>query len=83
LLAFNSWNDSTTKKAPLPFKLCIGDVGVSWNYRTSGILWNIAGGNWYDKNGDVQGSTPYVSVTFPAGKVPDDQYYDLDVTQLV
>jgi len=56
---------------------------VSWNYRASGTLWNTAGGNWFDKNGVAQGSTPYASVTFPAGKVPDDRYYDLDVTQLV
>jgi uncharacterized membrane protein len=56
---------------------------VNWNYHASGTLWNTAGGNWFDKNGIAQGSTPYASVTFPAGKVPDDQYYDLDVTQLV
>ncbi len=56
---------------------------MSWNYRASGTLWNTAGGNWFDKNGVAQGSTPYASVTFPAGKVPDDRYYDLDVTQLV
>ncbi len=56
---------------------------VNWNYHASGTLWNTAGGNWFDKNGIAQGSTPYASLTFPAGKVPDDQYYDLDVTQLV
>ncbi|MCC7575779.1 MAG: PKD domain-containing protein, partial [Methanomethylovorans sp.] len=56
---------------------------VSWNYRASGTLWNTAGGNWFDKNGVAQGSTPYASATFPAGKVPDDQYYGFDVTQLV
>ncbi len=56
---------------------------VSWNNRASGTLWSTAGGNWYDKNGVAQGSTPYTSLTFPAGTVPDNKYYEFDVTQLV
>jgi uncharacterized membrane protein len=56
---------------------------VSWSYRTSGTLWNTAGGNWYDVTGELQGSTPYASVIFPASMVPDNKYYDFDVTQLV
>jgi len=56
---------------------------VSWSYRASGTLWNTAGGNWFDKNGVAQGSMPYASATFPAGNVPDNQYYGFDVTQLV
>ena len=56
---------------------------VSWNYRTSGILWNTAGGNWFDKNAISQGSTPYASLTFAGSKVPDNKYYEFDVTQLV
>ncbi|WP_321417674.1 disaggregatase related repeat-containing protein [uncultured Methanomethylovorans sp.] len=56
---------------------------VSWNYRSSGTLWSTAGGNWYDKNSVAQGSTPYASLTFPASTVPDNKYYDFDVTQLV
>jgi PKD repeat protein len=56
---------------------------VSWNKRMSGAPWTTAGGNWYDKNNELQGTTPYASVTFKASKVPDDKYYDFDVTQLV
>ncbi|WP_321419472.1 disaggregatase related repeat-containing protein [uncultured Methanomethylovorans sp.] len=56
---------------------------VNWNYRASGTAWNTAGGNWYDKNGITQGSTPYATLTFPASTVPDNKYYDFDVTQLV
>ncbi|MFA0823533.1 MAG: disaggregatase related repeat-containing protein [Methanomethylovorans sp.] len=56
---------------------------VSWNYRASGTLWNTAGGNWYDKNGVSQGSSPYASLTFPASTLPGNKYYDFDVTELV
>jgi PKD repeat protein len=56
---------------------------VSWNSRMSGVLWNTAGGNWYDKNGVAQGSTPYASLTFPAKTVPGNKYYEFDVTELV
>ncbi|WP_370575836.1 disaggregatase related repeat-containing protein, partial [Methanomethylovorans sp.] len=56
---------------------------VSWNNRASGTPWSTAGGNWYDKNGVAQGSTPYASLTFPASTLPDNNYYELDVTELV
>ena len=56
---------------------------VSWNNRASGTAWSTAGGNWYDKNGVAQGSTPYATLTFPASTVPGNKYYDFDVTQLV
>jgi uncharacterized membrane protein len=56
---------------------------VSWNNRISGTAWTTAGGNWYDKNGVSQGSTPYASITFPASTVPDNKYYQFDVTELV
>ncbi|WP_333788043.1 disaggregatase related repeat-containing protein, partial [Methanomethylovorans sp.] len=56
---------------------------VSWNNRASGTSWDIAGGNWYDKNGVAQGSTPYASLTFPASKLADNKYYEFDVTELV
>ncbi|AGB48659.1 PDK repeat-containing protein [Methanomethylovorans hollandica DSM 15978] len=56
---------------------------VSWTNRASGTKWTTAGGNWYDKNGAAQGSTPYASVTFAASTVPGNRYYDFDVTQLV
>ncbi len=56
---------------------------VSWNSRTATSAWTTPGGNWYDKNGVAQGSTPYASLTFPARTVPGNKYYDFDVTQLV
>nr|WP_321416630.1 alpha/beta fold hydrolase [uncultured Methanomethylovorans sp.] len=56
---------------------------VTWNSRVSGTLWTTAGGNWYDKNSIAQGTTPYASVTFAGTKLPDNKYYEFDVTQLV
>ena len=56
---------------------------VTWNSRTSGVSWSNAGGNWYDKNGATQGSAPYASLAFAGSKVPDNKYYDFDVTDLV
>ena len=56
---------------------------VTWNSRAAGVPWSTAGGDWYDKNGIAQGSTPYASLTFPASTVPDNRYYEFDVTQLV
>jgi len=56
---------------------------VTWNSRLSGTLWSAAGGNWFDKNAVAQGTTPYASLTFAGSKVPDNKYYDFDVTQLV
>ncbi|MCC7577009.1 MAG: DNRLRE domain-containing protein [Methanomethylovorans sp.] len=56
---------------------------VSWNSISSGTAWSTAGGNWYDKNGVAQGSTPYTSLVFPANTVPGNKYYEFDVTELV
>jgi exo-beta-1,3-glucanase (GH17 family)/putative ubiquitin-RnfH superfamily antitoxin RatB of RatAB toxin-antitoxin module len=56
---------------------------VTWNNRASGTPWSNAGGSWFDKNGVSQGTTPYASVTFTGSKVPDNKYYEFDVTQLV
>ncbi len=56
---------------------------VNWNNRASGTPWSTAGGNWLDKSGVAQGSTPYASLTFPASTVPGNKYYELDVTELV
>ena len=43
----------------------------------------IAGGDWYDKNGVLQGSTPYATITISGDQTPDNRYYELDVTELV
>ena len=56
---------------------------VSWNRRDSGVAWKNAGGDWYDKNGVLQGSTPYATITIKGSSLPDNRYYELDVTELV
>ncbi len=56
---------------------------VSWNKRDSGVAWVNAGGDWYDKNGILQGNTPYATLTIKGSTLPDNRYYELDVTDLV
>jgi uncharacterized membrane protein len=56
---------------------------VSWNKRDKGVLWKNPGGNWYDKNGVLQGSTPYATITIKGSTLPENRYYELDVTDLV
>ncbi|MDD4247870.1 MAG: disaggregatase related repeat-containing protein, partial [Methanosarcina sp.] len=56
---------------------------VSWTKRNSGTAWKNAGGDWYDKNGVFQGSTPYATITLKGSTLPDNRYYELDVTDLV
>ena len=56
---------------------------VSWNKRDKGVAWKNPGGDWYDKNGVLQGSTPYTTLTFKGGALPDNRYYELDVTDLI
>ncbi|MPM65781.1 hypothetical protein SDC9_112683 [bioreactor metagenome] len=56
---------------------------VSWNNRNKGVAWKNAGGDWYDKNGVLQGSTPYATVTIKGSTLPDNKYYELNVTGLV
>lgn len=47
------------------------------------IPWNNSGGDWYDKNGVLQGSAPYATITINGDQVPDNRYYEFDVTELV
>ena len=56
---------------------------VSWNKRDKDIAWNNAGGDWYDNNGVLQGSAPYATITLKGSEIPDNRYYELDVTNLV
>jgi len=56
---------------------------ASWNLRDKGISWKNAGGDWYDKNGVLQGNTPYATLTIKGSVVPDSKYYDFDITDLV
>ena len=56
---------------------------VSWNKKDKGVAWNNAGGDWYDKNGVLQGSTPYATITLKGNDLPDNTYHEIDVTDLV
>ncbi|RXA19705.1 DNRLRE domain-containing protein, partial [Methanosarcina sp. MSH10X1] len=56
---------------------------VSWNKKDKGIAWNNAGGDWYDRNGVLHGSTPYATLTLKANSLPDNKYCELNVTDLV
>jgi uncharacterized membrane protein len=56
---------------------------ASWNKRNNGVAWTNAGGDWYDKNGVLQGSTPYATITIKSSSLPDNKYYELNVTDLV
>ncbi|WP_157860211.1 disaggregatase related repeat-containing protein [Methanosarcina acetivorans] len=56
---------------------------VSWNKKDKRVAWNNAGGDWYDRNGVLQGSTPYATITLEGSDLPDNRYYELDVTDLV
>jgi len=56
---------------------------ASWNKRDKGVAWTNAGGDWYDKNGVLQGSTPYAIITIKSSSLPDNRYYELNVTDLV
>ncbi len=53
---------------------------VTWNNRNYNTPWTNKGGDWYDK---TNANAPYASVTFDASALPDNRYYDLDVTGLV
>ncbi|QCR17701.1 disaggregatase related repeat-containing protein, partial [Methanosarcina mazei] len=56
---------------------------VSWNKKDKNVAWKNPGGDWYDKNGVSQGDTPYASITLKGSELPDNKYYELDVTELV
>jgi uncharacterized membrane protein len=56
---------------------------VSWNKRDKSIAWKNAGGDWYDKNGVLQGNAPYATITLKGSTPPDNKYYELNVTDLV
>ncbi|KAF5428716.1 PKD repeat-containing protein [Candidatus Methanomarinus sp.] len=56
---------------------------VNWNSRTSDTPWNTPGGDWFDMNEVAWGSVSYASVTFTGTDVPDNRFYEFDVTELV
>jgi uncharacterized membrane protein len=64
-----------------PVKWC--EEHVSWDTREIETPWNNSGGDWYDKNETSQGNIPYSTITIKGSTLPDDRYYELDVTELV
>jgi uncharacterized membrane protein len=64
-----------------PVKWC--EEHVTWEEKESGTRWNKSGGDWYDKNCVLQGSTPYATLTISRDQTPDNRYYQLEVTELV
>jgi uncharacterized membrane protein len=56
---------------------------VSWNKKNKGVAWKIPGGDWYDKKGILQGSTPYTTLTVKASALASNRYCEFNVTDLV
>jgi hypothetical protein len=56
---------------------------VNWNNRSYGTPWTNPGGDWYDLNSVFNGSVPFASLTFSAATLPDNRYYNFNVTGLV
>ncbi len=56
---------------------------VNWKNRSYGTPWTIPGGDWFDRNDAAYGSAPFASITFNASTLPDNRYYNFNVTQLV
>jgi uncharacterized membrane protein len=56
---------------------------VTWNSRDNGVLWTKPGGDWFDMNNVSQGDAPYATITLNGSDIPDNRYYELNVTDLV
>ncbi|MGB9928053.1 MAG: disaggregatase related repeat-containing protein [Methanosarcina sp.] len=56
---------------------------ASWNKRDNGIAWDMTGGDWYDKNGVLQGNVPYATLTIKANQYPANAYCELNITTLI
>jgi uncharacterized membrane protein len=56
---------------------------VTWNSRDNGVLWAQPGGDWFDANNISQGDAPYATITLKGSDIPDNRYYELNVTDLV
>jgi uncharacterized membrane protein len=56
---------------------------VTWNSRDNGVLWTQPGGDWFDVNNVSQGDAPYATITLNGSDIPDNRYYELNVTDLV
>ncbi|AKB19679.1 hypothetical protein MSWHS_2816 [Methanosarcina sp. WWM596] len=56
---------------------------VTWNSRDAGVLWTQPGGDWFDMKNVSQGDAPYATITLNGSDIPDNRYYELNVTDLV
>ncbi|AKB20755.1 hypothetical protein MSWH1_0484 [Methanosarcina sp. WH1] len=56
---------------------------VTWNSRDDGVHWTHPGGDWFDMNNISQGDAPYATITLNGSDIPDNRYYELNVTDLV
>jgi len=56
---------------------------VSWNNREKNTSWANPGGDWIDKIGIPQGNTPFASFEIRGMDLPDNRYYELDITELI
>jgi len=64
-----------------PEKWC--EEHVNWVVKETETPWQNPGGDWHDKTGVSQGSTPYAAITLKGSDLPEGRYYELDVTDLV
>lgn len=55
---------------------------VSWQNYNKGSQWSRAGGDWYDKNNIVNGSTPWATATISSDDT-GNKYVEFDITQLL
>jgi uncharacterized membrane protein len=74
-------SNDTVLEVYKPVKWC--EEHVTWEEKESRIPWNNSGGDWYDKNGVLQGKNPYATLTISRDQTPDNRYYQLDITELV
>lgn len=59
-------------------------MGVGWNQSQKGVKWKKQGGDWYDKNSNINGSAPFASVSIKASDaVGQGRQIDFDITELV
>jgi uncharacterized membrane protein len=56
---------------------------VTWKSRDTGVLWAQPGGDWFDMNNVSQGDAPYATINLKGSDIPDNRYYELNVTDLV
>ena len=74
-------SNDTVVEVYRPIKWC--EEHTTWKEKESKTLWNNSGGDWYDRNSVLQGNTSYATITISGDQIPDNRYYELDVTKLI